>query len=1186
MAHSITNLSNLNQDKKRTNNHEKFINYFVEEFETKLLVYHLILEGKIENPGKYSNTLSGIRGQRTRAAAGESVGLSLGMPGEGAKLGAAGGKAVAEKVGRAKGNEYQRKTAIKLKVLVDRSQNNKAQFRQELVKDGSDIFQSYEMQFMKVTTDQGPEKAMQLLAKDATNRSISYYAEKGYVEGKNVIESIVLGKSKIEPDSGIAIPCWKTRGYKVDTIDSPTKKWSTASLYEKVGLVREEAYYEKIDGKSRVDKYGHRRLLKSEDWNKLKDIYKPSQIESPFKTYHYIFTSQDLEHQQKNILESINFKDKDLMEERIREPIVVAVKEIEEVIKKQNHEAYLKSSENNRTEDPIRFDVKDPVDEFTGRKNELLDLHGKVHRNPEKPTEITRMTVISGLGGLGKTELARQYIQEHGEDFQNVVWINSESEATLLESFSRLVKKLNIETKDGNGKENNIKYIAEDVCRLLSKRKTLFIFDNAEKDNEFINILHTFRISLTPPSEKPYTLITSRDREWKKEIEILNLNVLTPEDAENLVKKKIYVEDESQIKALIEKLQYFPLAIKQAIAYIEDKEVNEAFSISNYLEEYEKKTRDLLDSDVFKEIDNDYEKTTFTTWKITTDKIARHEEHGKLALDILNDIAYLASDNIYREMFLGTARYDETKLKSAVRLLVKYSIVNGEGMQTVLSIHRLVQEVIRLELKGESKEENVLKEVFELVRNNFPYGSNKSEDLAKKRQQLPHLETFTSHIDQWIKRKPQSTDKIEKDYLKNLLVWMSHGYQVCGDPRKEKELLERALTMKKKHYGLQHLEAAITLASQATANGDLGDHKKQKELLEKALPILETHYGLEHFEVTGTLTNLGNAYGALSDHQKQKELLERALPILERHYGLEHFEVAGTLTNLGNAYGALSDHQKQKELLERALPILEKHYGSEHFEVARAVVNLANAYGALDDHQKQKELLERALPILEKHYGLEHFEVAGTLTNLARAYGALGDHQKEKELLERALTINKKHYGLEHFEAARTLTNLGIAYGALGDDQKKKELLERALPILEKHYGLEHFEVAITLGPLGNAYGALGDHQKKKELLERASPIVEKHYGLEHFEVARAIVDLGNANGALGDHQKKKELLERALPILEKHYGLEHFEVVVALGSLASAYGALGDQQKEKDLLKRALPILVKHVGLEHFEVR
>jgi hypothetical protein len=54
----------------------------------------------------------------------------------------------------------------------------------------------------------------------------------------------------------------------------------------------------------------------------------------------------------------------------------------------------------------IWFDVRDPVESFTGRTRELEELHKLVQRNQpknqQKLTVISQITSISGLGGIGK----------------------------------------------------------------------------------------------------------------------------------------------------------------------------------------------------------------------------------------------------------------------------------------------------------------------------------------------------------------------------------------------------------------------------------------------------------------------------------------------------------------------------------------------------------------------------------------------------------------------------------------------------------------------------------------------------------------------------------------------------------------------------------------------------------------
>ena len=105
---------------------------------------------------------------------------------------------------------------------------------------------------------------------------------------------------------------------------------------------------------------------------------------------------------------------------------------------------------------------------------------------------------------------------------------------------------------------------------------------------------------------------------------------------------------------------------------------------------------------------------------------------------------------------------------------------------------------------------------------------------------------------------------------------------------------------------------------------------QQKNLLERALEVKERHYGEAHFEVAQTLANLGNAHGKLGDLNKKKNLLERALEVKEQHYGEDHVLVAITLCNLARAHGALGDRGNEAQILTKVLPIFERHFGMHH----------------------------------------------------------------------------------------------------------------------------------------------------------------------------------------------------------------------------------------------------------------
>ncbi|WP_395460234.1 ankyrin repeat domain-containing protein [Wolbachia endosymbiont (group B) of Myelois circumvoluta] len=367
----------------------------------------------------------------------------------------------------------------------------------------------------------------------------------------------------------------------------------------------------------------------------------------------------------------------------------------------------------------VWFDVRGPVRLFTGRDEELGMLHDSLQRNP-KGAVISYITSISGPGGMGKSQLARKYACKYRRYYDdNVIWIDAENFEAMKDSFLRLARnRLGISPKDKYGNDKTIETIVREVYAFFARRRSLFIFDNVQ---EYKKISKFLPFSLSPDLNKPHILITSHDQELEKGIDVIKLGELEQRDAIEFVKKgfNILKKDKSQdreIENLVRRLQCFPLAIQQAISYIEDQRIIEKFKISDYLKEYEKKAKKLLKSKIFQGIDNNYTKTTFTAWEVTMDKVRSDEQYGPLASEILDVLAYFAPDKIAREIFLNSVSdYKKKQLKLAIRLLVRYSMVGGEQNQSVLNVHRLVQEVTRLKLQEKGREEEVLRKALNLV---------------------------------------------------------------------------------------------------------------------------------------------------------------------------------------------------------------------------------------------------------------------------------------------------------------------------------------------------------------------------------------------------------------------------------------------------------------------------------------
>ncbi len=412
-------------------------------------------------------------------------------------------------------------------------------------------------------------------------------------------------------------------------------------------------------------------------------------------------------------------------------------KGIDEIVEQQRkdskklHEIHVAvtAQNNKQIEEPIWFNIKHPVEMFVGRKNELQEIYDRLHKSTDKPMAISRIVVIGGSEGVGESELARKYACEYKEHYDgNLVWVNAGTQKDLEESFKGLAKELNRRLPEGSKifitdedteQEKGIRSIIKSVYRYFKDVKSLFIFDNAR---EYKDISKFLPLSLYPDYKKPYVLITSRDNKWEArgDIEVIKLDIFNKTEALGFIKKSLNIDDplqDKEIKELMEKLQYLPLALKQVVVYIRNKNKESKlrgcgrFEISDYLKECQRYTGKSLKEGVCKDEDC-YAEAVSITCTITMTHIQK--EYGCETLNILEIMAYLAPDKIHiEEVFSKLIAEDKEKLWKAVELLDRYSMIDLK--EEVASIHRVVQGITRLKLQKEGQEEEVLRKALELI---------------------------------------------------------------------------------------------------------------------------------------------------------------------------------------------------------------------------------------------------------------------------------------------------------------------------------------------------------------------------------------------------------------------------------------------------------------------------------------
>jgi len=306
-------------------------------------------------------------------------------------------------------------------------------------------------------------------------------------------------------------------------------------------------------------------------------------------------------------------------------------------------------------------------------------------------------------------------------------------------------------------------------------------------------------------------------------------------------------------------------------------------------------------------------------------------------------------------------------------------------------------------------------------------------------------------------------------------------------------LVERALEIRERVLGPDHLDVAVAVNSLAVLYLRKGDGAKAELFFQRARTIYEKSLGPEHPYLASSLNGLAIVYNGRGDYEKAEPLFRRALTIWEKSLGPEHASVSVVLNNLARLYRDVGDYAKAERLYKHDLTVKEKALGPEDPNVARALNNLADYYNDSGEFEKAEPLYWRALAICEKSFGPEDLSLTTSLDGLAALFGRLkGDYAKAEPLYQRSLSIWEKTLGPDQFHVAPSLESFARFYYEKGDYAKAEPLFRRALAIYEKSLGPEHYRVARALSDLAALYAAKGDIVQAVSCMSRVNAIKER----------------------------------------------------------------------------------------------
>ncbi len=585
---------------------------------------------------------------------------------------------------------------------------------------------------------------------------------------------------------------------------------------------------------------------------------------------------------------------------------------------------------------------------FTGRENLLAQLSTAL--KTYTAMALTQPQAISGLGGIGKTQLAVEYAYHFHANYQAVFWVRADTQENVISDFVTIAGMLNLPEKDEQEQSLTVTAVKE---WLRTHTQWLLILDNADH----LAMVREFM----PPAFGGHMLLTTRAQVMGKlarsiavekmdeEVGVLFLLRRAGVIAQDALVEQAPHGERGAALEIVQEMDGLPLALDQAGAYMEEVPCN----LEDYLRLYRKQRGTLLKRRGG--VVADHPAPVATTWSLS---FAQVEQANPAAADLLRMCAFLHPEAIPEELFTAGATHlgprlhavvtNEGAFNEAMSALHAYSLVSRDITDHTLSLHRLVQAALKDAMNKTTYQRWATRTVRAL---NEAFPAIEFETWPQCDRFLPHALTCASLIEQEQMAFPEAAALLKQT-----------GWY----------LAER----------VRYAEAEL--------------------LLQRSLAICEQQLGLEHLDTANSAITLGWLYRHQGRYAEAEPLYQRALAIREQQLGSEHPDTATSLNNLAINYDHQGKYAEAEPLYQRALAICEQQLGPLHRDTTLSLNNLAYCYNDQGRYAEAEPLYQRALAIYEQQLGPQHPSTVITRRNYVSSLQRMGRKAEAEQLEERS----------------------------------------------------------------------------------------------------------------------------------------------------------------------------------------
>ncbi len=731
-------------------------------------------------------------------------------------------------------------------------------------------------------------------------------------------------------------------------------------------------------------------------------------------------------------------------------------------------------------------------------------------------------SVITGLRGVGKTQLAAAYARKRIRDgWPLVAWVSAESREVLLAGLARVADRLRVSDPEGDS--------AESAHRLREKLDTwagpgLLVLDNAADPDVVSPFL--------PVAGDAQVVITTTDRATAELGGVADLNVFARAESVRYLAARTGLSQEAGADEVARELGDLPLALAQASATIRGQHL----SYGQYLE----RLRRVPVAALLGRVPGAGYPLPLASALLLSVQAVEAADPGGLTSQLLQVAAVLSPDGFRRSLLAGLAGDDRSAtrggaLDDAAARCVAASLLTWSVAGDQLIMHRVTGRVLRERAAAADQLTDVITTALRLL---------KAAQFGWEQA--------------WIRREEGAdiADQVEA-------VWNAAVTAEVRDP----SLLARLIDARS--WAVRQFREA-------------GDHNRAVEL---GVRLLTDSRRVLPSDDPDTLTcehELGRTYLAMDNVVDALPLLEQAVSDRQRVLGGSHPDTLESRTCLADAYRLAGRTSEAVQLQEETVAELQQVLEGDDPRALDARSVLGRSYESAGRFSEAIQILSQTFTDFRRILGPDHTYTLSALNNLAYTYESAGRLGDATPLYEQSLAESRRVLGPDHPHTLIGVNNLAYIYNSAGRTAEAIPLFEKNLADSERLLGADHTRTSYSRVNLALGYESVGRNAEAIALFEQSAENLARNLGPDYPDTLKARTYLAHGYESAGQHGHAIMLYEEVLADLRRVVGPGHPDTLTCTHNLAHAHHSLGEHDLASTLYQQALDGRERILGPDH----